>query len=359
MRPAEGRMVCLAVVVLAAVGSMLLILARRGSLVPFLMIALLMGECLNLRAHSFRFYETAYAGKPSSVTAIEAVDGWRNYKLFDDSIASAYAFTDSRSPALPDRMRRMMESISAMTNLMWDLGSFNAALALPMQRQTVAEKLMRDEIRGQTSNPAGARLIDLLAIRFISVDRVPVTAAFRSFWSDPALNAQIMENTAARSRFQLYANHVTVGSADEAIAALKSLQSPTLVIENPPNLHQVEPLDEGDALADVKSYASFNVLKATSTQYRVDITATHPVWFFIADANYPGWRVTLDGKPAPLFSAQMLGKAVGVPVGDHRLEIRFVSMTFRWGMAITLMSLVLIAPTFLVARRQHKYGSTV
>jgi hypothetical protein len=336
----------------ATLGGGALIICRRGYCVPIFMVVLLIGECMNLRLHEFHFYDPALLTEPASAAAIAATPSHRDDKLFDNSLAGSYGFTDSRDPAEANQARRLMESIAAMTNTLWGLRSINGALALPTHRQTEAEKQMRDEIGGQTANPPGARLIDLLAVRFITVELPLQTPAFRLFWNDPTLNAQIMENTAARSRFQLYTHHLTVSSPDEALGAIKALKTPTLVIENPPDTQQAEPLDANDGPAAGEPPASFDILKAKSTEYRVDVTTPHPVWFFIADANYPGWKATLDGKPTPLFSAQLLGKAVAVPEGKHRLEITFESTTFRFGLLISVTSIV--AVLLLSVRRKRE-----
>jgi hypothetical protein len=319
-------------------GGLALILMGRSAFVPALMLALLVGECMNLRAHQFHFYDSALLAEPASAIAIAAVPGLRDDKLFDASTAGIYGFTDSRSPGFADQARRMMEANGSMTDTMWSIRSMNGALALPMRRQVAAEDRLRDEVAGKAANSVGTRLMDVLAVRFISLDQPLNTAGFTPFWSDPALGIHIMENKAARPRFQLYANHLTVRSPEEALAAIEAMKAPILVIENPPDSLQPEPADE--AAGDSAPPGRFDILKAKSTEYRVDITADRPTWFFVADANYPGWRATLDGKRVPLFSAQLLGKAVAIPPGRHRLEIAFVSSTFIAGLSISAVSLV-------------------
>jgi hypothetical protein len=325
----------------ATLGTVALLLCRRERLIPCLMLALLAAECAALRLDRFRFYDTAILAAPASVTAIRAAANSQDAKLFDDSIAVAYAFNDSRDPAEPAAARHAVESISAMTHIFWDLRSMNGALALPMHRQVEAEQQMRREIRNETANPPGTRLIDLLAVRFISVDRPPDTSALRPFWTDPALGSVIMENTAAQPRFQIFDRHVGVASPEEALATILALRKAGLVIENPPASHQTEPEDApAGGPAEPSPPTDFTVANAESTDYRIDVTAARPVWFFIADADYPGWKATLDGKPVPLFPAQLLGKAVAIPAGTHHVEIVFESLSFRIGLIVSLLSVV-------------------
>jgi hypothetical protein len=322
----------------ALLGGCVFIFAGRTQFVPLLMLALLSAECMNLRLHLFHFHDPSVLAEPASSSAILGAERQEDGKLFDISEAGTYGFTDPRTPAVVDQARRMMAANSAMTNTLWGLRSLEGALALPMRRQKEAVGRIRDELNGKVSTPAGARLMDLLAVRFISAAQPVNVPGSTLFWSDPALSIYFMENGAARPRFQLYAHHVTVGSPDEALATIAALRTPTLVIENPPDGSQLEQAD--DPTVDDDSPGQFTVLKAKSTEYRVDVTANRAAWFFVADANYPGWRATLDGKPAPLFSAQLLGKAVAIPQGHHRLEIAFRSSTFIAGLSISAMSLI-------------------
>ncbi len=334
----ELKWVNFAVAAAAVSGAAALILAARARLIPIVMVGLLIAECMNQRLHQFHFYDPSIIAEPASAAAILAIAEGRDDKLFDASLAGTYGFVDSRDPTVARQARRMMEADSAMTNTLWGIRAINGALALPLRREVEADKRIRAEIAGKTDNPAGSRLIDLLAVRFISADEPVSIAGFQPFWSDAPSSMWVMENMAARSRFQLYSRHTAVASSDEALAAIEALRVPRLIIENPPDTPQPEQADD-DAAGDMPP-GRFEISRAKSTQYRVDIVADRPAWFFVADANYPGWRATLDGKPAPLFSAQLLGKAVAIPRGRHRLEIGFVSSTFLAGLSITAMSLI-------------------
>jgi uncharacterized membrane protein YfhO len=86
-----------------------------------------------------------------------------------------------------------------------------------------------------------------------------------------------------------------------------------------------------------------------SGHYELAVHTPAPVWLFLADANYPGWHAYIDGREAPVYSAQLLGKAVYLPAGNSRVEICFESASFRWGLAVTVASLCLMA--LLLLRR--------
>jgi len=147
-------------------------------------------------------------------------------------------------------------------------------------------------------------------------------------------------------------DHVTVGSPDEALDFIRHWTERTLVTENPDGPgHQ--PDHPASASTDETAPLQFEVTKSNDIYDRLNLPVTRPAWLFLADANYPGWNAYLDGKPAPVFSAQVLGKAVAVPAGQHELVLAFEPTSFRWGAGITLLSLVLTAAALWADRRRR------
>jgi uncharacterized membrane protein YfhO len=43
----------------------------------------------------------------------------------------------------------------------------------------------------------------------------------------------------------------------------------------------------------------------------------------VAEAAFPGWHATIDGKPAPTVTADSAFVGVPVPAGAHRLRLRY------------------------------------
>ncbi|MBM4436655.1 MAG: hypothetical protein FJ029_05355 [Actinobacteria bacterium] len=66
----------------------------------------------------------------------------------------------------------------------------------------------------------------------------------------------------------------------------------------------------------------------------------------IRDTFYPGWTASIDGGPAPVFAADLVGRAMLLPAGEHRVEMRFAPDRLRLGSAIsagTLGGLIVVA----------------
>lgn len=68
----------------------------------------------------------------------------------------------------------------------------------------------------------------------------------------------------------------------------------------------------------------------------------------LADTYYPGWRVTIDGEPTPLYRANSIVRAVYVPAGAHTVEFSFLPLDFVVGTAVSLLTLLVILSLYLV-----------
>jgi hypothetical protein len=77
---------------------------------------------------------------------------------------------------------------------------------------------------------------------------------------------------------------------------------------------------------------------------RVELRASleRPGLVILADAFYPGWRLTIDGKPAPIFRANRMMRGAAVPEGPHTLVYTYEPAPFRIGAILTLAGLVLL-----------------
>jgi hypothetical protein len=58
--------------------------------------------------------------------------------------------------------------------------------------------------------------------------------------------------------------------------------------------------------------------------------------FLVVVAGFaPGWRATVDGRPAPVRRANVLFRAVAVPGGEHRVELRYRPASIPWGLGLS------------------------
>ena len=331
--------------------AILLILVRKSHLLAPFLVVVLAAECATVRLHLFQFFDYSLIEQQPNAALIKQTPGWRDFKLHDGSMAMAAGFTLPWAPEVEPRIRRMVASLPSMLTATEGLPSIDGSFSLPLARRAAIASTIDDEVAGRTASPPGLRLIDLLGIRFVTLDTLPAGAAFRTLKQDEANHLWITENTAALPRFQIYTHAQSADSVEAALAAVKSLKTKTLILENAPDLADAR---ETDA-ADPASAAQIDVFKANATKYRFRISARSAVWLFVADANYPGWTARVDGQSVPIFSAQVLGKAVAVPAGDHEVVLTFISRSFEWGLGISVLS---IAGVIIILARRVGSGKT-
>ena len=95
------------------------------------------------------------------------------------------------------------------------------------------------------------------------------------------------------------------------------------------------------------------VFAATDEQHlRLDATPACAGVLVLSDNWYPGWQATLDGKPIDVLRADTAIRAVAVPAGPHRIEMRYHPPGMRGAAALSLATLagMLLAAIWPAAR---------
>jgi len=87
--------------------------------------------------------------------------------------------------------------------------------------------------------------------------------------------------------------------------------------------------------------------------HRVEVTVKtdQPMMLTLAQANYPGWRATVDGQPVRLWTANYAFQALQIPAGEHQVRLDFRSGSFQMGAGLTVISLLALLALAVVSRR--------
>jgi uncharacterized membrane protein YfhO len=89
--------------------------------------------------------------------------------------------------------------------------------------------------------------------------------------------------------------------------------------------------------------------------YRIHYHAVSPSLMKISAAWYPGWRAELDGRALPIVRVDHALMGVIVPAGDSEVALEFHSNRFGAGLAISLVSgLLLLACVWGGRPSRHK-----
>jgi len=97
-----------------------------------------------------------------------------------------------------------------------------------------------------------------------------------------------------------------------------------------------------EATAHTLLYEPNRIVIETSAERRSVLIAS--------EINYPGWTATIDGKSAPIYTADFLLRGVMLPAGSHRIEMRYTAPAARTGAIISLLTLFILGGIAVRAR---------
>jgi hypothetical protein len=212
-------------------------------------------------------------------------------------------------------------------------------------------------------------LLDLAAVRYVVL---PTVESSGEAWSrptetDPGLtvvyrgeHVAIYENPAAAARVRIVHRSIVVPTEQEAYRKLREIGSSDGHAADLGLLDAaiLEPGDERSpprALAgsgSAQEYVRIVSRRGDPDELEIETRVTAPAYVVIADTYYPGWKAWVDGHPSPIYPAHLLFRAVFVDQGNHRIVLRFQPTSFRLGVALFAVGLVLCF--FLVLRSVHK-----
>jgi hypothetical protein len=163
---------------------------------------------------------------------------------------------------------------------------------------------------------------------------VPREVAWRAFnvgWAEPlpedvAADRSMREVPAPGERIRL-ARAVPATGIDDAAAKMSAPGFDPVgevVVES----EAFPPSPPADGRVDVEVYAYERI--------RVRARSSSPCALFLADSWDPGWKATLDGAEAALVPADVAGRALALPAGEHWVELRYRAPGLRTGVAVSL-----------------------
>jgi hypothetical protein len=83
------------------------------------------------------------------------------------------------------------------------------------------------------------------------------------------------------------------------------------------------------------------LLERRPERVRLEATLSAEGHVVLLDGYDPGWRATVDGKPAPVLRANMVFRAVPLPAGKHVVELVYRPWALVVGLALSGVSLLL------------------
>jgi hypothetical protein len=104
--------------------------------------------------------------------------------------------------------------------------------------------------------------------------------------------------------------------------------------------------------------ASLRITGESPNRLEIHARAPDTGYLILADMWYPGWRATVDGKPAPVLHADYLFRAVPVPAGEHAILFTFRPVSFYWGLVASCLAWTALVAAFFGRTRKKPPGRT-
>jgi len=127
--------------------------------------------------------------------------------------------------------------------------------------------------------------------------------------------------------------------------ALKAVVDPAEPFRHTVFLATGEPLDRPSCGGSVR------IVDSGAQRLELDVEACDESYLLVSDSHYPGWRATLDGASVPIHRANFALRAVRLPAGAHKVRFEYAPLSFRAGLAVSLLALGGLMAALFRARR--------
>lgn len=177
---------------------------------------------------------------------------------------------------------------------------------------------------------------------------VAPSPAWRKVFEDRGVH--VLENTRAMPRVWLVSKAKSV-DGEEALKTIRGENGQpfdpgeTVLLEVNPN--ELPPLTE----PNLPSGSQVLLRQHTPTRLTIETNSTTNTVLVVSEMFYPGWEATIDGKRTPIMLANYLLRAVSVPPGQHKIEMRYSAPAARNGVIISGVTLIFHFLLWLRSRR--------
>jgi Bacterial membrane protein YfhO len=191
-----------------------------------------------------------------------------------------------------------------------------------------------------TPRQMGSPLLDALAVRYVVTRRYQRPAGGRFvavYVSKPRHGSPLIvwRNLNAFPRAWLVGRVVSSAGLQESLRLTRRLRRSLrsiAVIEQP--------------TATMRSASGSGSVTTTSIGWLQDTFRVHArgrAVMVVSDQSYPGWDATIDGRTAPIRTADLTMQSVAVPAGNHTVVLTYDPPALRIGEYLALLGIVVLA----------------
>lgn len=211
---------------------------------------------------------------------------------------------------------------------------------LPRPDANIATGYGQDELR---RNESRQKMLNILGVKYVlgrDVMREDITkpdiqtfpeTTYRLVWYDSPW--QVYENLEAVPRIFMTNKYVITENKKDAFDIFYRDgfdEKSELILQEDPKI-------------DKKANLEFDIKNINYGGNKINLETSSNVTslLFISDTYYPGWEVFIDGKKDKILLSDYAFRAVKVPKGNHKIEFLYQPKSFRNGIYIAGLTLVI------------------
>lgn len=187
----------------------------------------------------------------------------------------------------------------------------------------------------KSSNPEATKFDVVWRNLFIENDDEPLPRRLKRIYADDRF--RVWENPDALPRFSVVGGVRKVDDGDAALAVLQNERHfdprGEVIVEN--ELAGLSPQPQ-------RVDHTVSVVENRASCVRLDVTANAPGVLLQTDTWYPGWSARVDGEPTTIHRVNYFQRGIVLPeAGSYEIEIVYRPASYRLGVAISVLTLVL------------------
>jgi hypothetical protein len=163
----------------------------------------------------------------------------------------------------------------------------------------------------------------------------------------PFERVAVYRNRDARPRARLAYSARLAASPEEALRLLLDDPGEAVVLEGAPGL---------TTPCAVPATGEAEISEDHPERVVVNVRTSCPGWLVLADGFMPGWTARVNGAPGAIRIADVAFRAVTVPAGTHVVVFTYAPWTFRVGLVLSVLGLVVFG-VLVLRHRPHSRES--
>jgi len=99
------------------------------------------------------------------------------------------------------------------------------------------------------------------------------------------------------------------------------------------------------------------IVKYENNRIVLDVSTPQAALLFMSEAYYPGWHAYVDGREEEILRADYVFRTIPVGPGSHRIEVVYQPLSFKIGLAVSLLTIFLLIAGWMIWARRKGHGA--